>query len=261
MNAPEKQGEAEADQQVAETDDDSQEDTQDSDETASTTPPARDAGKRKSDQVPLAKFMGKVHENRDLKLRLAQYEAEKAIPAPQVQATPSKSPMDEFIEKEGLDAVPTAGVLQAQGRWEREQSQSQASAATVSVVNRAVNVAAVAMTDEVMGEGLGFGSLLQIGRNLLDVDDVVYIRAAKENAGKRMYNLLLERLRGSDSPQGKLVRAAYRQAQQERASTTQANPTGKGKPKPVQRREEPPTREEVIDDRDYSGDEMADYLT
>jgi hypothetical protein len=260
MNAPEKQGEAEADQQVAETDDDSQEDTQDSDETASTTPPAKDAGKRKSDQVPLAKFMGKVHENRDLKLRLAQYEAEKAIPAPQVQATPSKSPMDTFIEKEGLDAVPTAGVLQAQAKWDREQSQSQASAATDTVANLAVNRAAVAMTDEVMGEGLGFGTLLSVGRQFLTKGDIVDIKDAGNDAGKLMYKRLLERTIQSGTPQGKLVRAAYRQVQQERASsTTQDNPTGKGKPKPVQQREAP-TREEVID-RDYHDDEMEDYLT
>jgi len=217
-------------------------------------PPAKAAPK--TDTVPLATHLETKHQLRDMKLRLAQLEAERMVPQPAANAEPEKSPMEMFIEAEGEDAVPTAKVLRDQSQWERRQQQAAQTAGADSVASRAVAVAVRSMTDDVQGEGLGFETLLQVGSTFLTQGDIVDIKAAGANAGKVMYDRLLERTIRSGTPQGQLVRAAYIQAR--KASSTPQKP----KPAATPAHREAPTREQVVSrkPRIQGSDDLTDFF-
>lgn len=250
-------GEEPASPKVAETDDDSHGNTQDSDEAASTTPPAKAAG-TKAQSVPLAAHLETKHQLRDARMRLAQLEAEKMMPAPQQPVAPSKSPMEEFIEKEGEDSVPPAKVLLSQRQWETKQTQTQTDTVVNTAATQSVHVAVLSMTEETMGEGLGFETLLSVGRHLLTQGDVVDIKAAGKDAGALMYQRLLERTVRSGTPQGKLVKAAYLQAKQARAGTPKTKQAGVD---PAKNRGAP-SREEVISPKEsiQGADDLTDFF-
>ncbi len=225
-------------------------------------PPAKGPAKpAKSDSVPLATHLETKHQLRDLKLRLAQLEAERIVPQPPQPTEPEKSPLEAFLEKEGDDAVPTAKVLLEQSRWEHRQAQQQQQTGADSMANRAVAVAVRSMTDDVMGEGLGFETLLQIGNTFLTPGDIVDIKAAGAKAGEVMYQRLLERTIRSGTPQGKLIKAAYIQSRKANAASTPKTPTPKAKT-PAGTRREAPTREEVIGAKAQlqGADDLTDFF-
>ena len=245
LPTPQGEGGDKADEQVAESEEGPQEAPPKSVEAPEQ--PAKAPTKQQTNAVPLPIHLEAKHQLRDARMRLAQLEAEKLVPTAQVQTTPEKSPLEKFAETHepdaALSAKEVADLLTEQRQWDQRQSQQQTAATTDIVANRAVAVAVRAMTEEVMGEGLGFETLLSIGNTFLTPGDIVDVKAAGPKAGELMYQRLLERTIRSNTPQGKLVKAAYKQARL--ASTAPSTPlkpkTGKA---PAQA--EAPTQEQIL---------------
>jgi len=196
--------------------------------------------KKTEDTVPLAVHMDLKHRLRDAAQRLAALEADRMMPAAQAPAgEPQKSPLEKFAEDEGEDAVPTTQVLMAQRKWDQAQTQTQAAGAAQATANRSVQIAVRSMTDETMGDGLGFDTVLQMGHAFLTEGDVVDVRGAGGKAGQVLYQRCLERAVRSGTPEGKLLAQAVKAARTGRTVTTPPKKAGAKKA-------EAPTREQVL---------------
>ena len=205
-------------------------------------PPAGEpeAPKKTDDTVPLAVHMDLKHRLRDAAQRLAALEADRMMPAAQAPAgEPQKSPLDKFAEDEGEDAVPTTQVLIEQRKWDQAQTQTQAAGAAQATAKRSVQIAVRSMTDETMGDGLGFDTVLQMGHAFLTEGDVVDVRGAGGKAGQVLYQRCLERAVRSGTPEGKLLAQAVKAARTGRTVTTPPKKAGAKKA-------EAPTREQVL---------------
>jgi len=216
------------------------------------------AAKKTDDTVPLAVHMDLKHRLRDAAQRLAALEADRMMPAAQAPAAqPEKSPLEKFAEDEGEDAVPTTQVLMAQGRWERAQNQAQAATAAQTTAKRSVQIAVRSMTDETMGNGLGFETVLQLGHSYLTEGDVVDVRAAGDKAGQVLYQRCLQRAVQSGTPEGKLLAQAVKAARTGRTVTT---PPAK---KTAGKKAEAPTREQILtptEPLDGASGDMTDFF-
>lgn len=197
--------------------------------------------KKTADTVPLAVHMDLKHRLRETTQRLASLEADRMMPAAQAPAgPPEKSPLEKFAEDEGEDAVPTSQVLLAQGKWERAQSQAHATRTAQATAQRAVQVAVRSMTDETMGDGLGFETVLSLGHTFLSEGDLVDVRAAGDKAGTLLYQRCLQRAVQSGTPQGKLLAQAVKAARTGRTVTTPAAA------KTAAKKAGAPTREQIL---------------
>ncbi len=248
--------------QVTESVDESQGTEQTQEETPAS--PAKGVGtvggsndKTAKDTVPLALHLDTKHKLRELKVQLATLQAHQAVAAAKpAVAIPEKSPMEKFIETEGGDATPTAKVLMSQRQWEQAQGQQQATTQASDAASRSVAVALQAMTDETVGEGLGFETVLLVGNTFLTEGDKLDVRNAGDKAGEVLYQRCLERAIRSGTPQGKLLAAAVRQV---RASVVVS--TVPKTPKQPQKKTEVPTREQVLQpDITGAGESLGEFF-
>ncbi len=239
-----------ADGQVTERADESQGTEQSQDETPKQ--PAKDAGRK--DTVPLAVHLDTKHKLRGAQMRLAELEARQMVAAQQQQAKPAeapKGPMEKFIETEGGDAVPPAKVLMEQRRWEQAQGQQQQTIQASNAASQSVAVALHAMTDETMGDGLGFETVLLVGNGFLTEGDKLDVRSAGDKAGEVLYQRCLERAIRSGTPQGKLLAAAVRQVHTAKNVVPATTKTSKSKA-------EAPTRDQVLRSDGFPSNQSLD---
>lgn len=196
-----------------------------------------------ADTVPLAVHMDLKHRLREAAQRLATLEADRMMPAQQAPTGPApKSPLEQFAEDEGADAPPTTQVLIQQRQWEQRQAQVQSESSAQTTAARAVKVAMLTMTDEAMGDGLGFDGVLQIGHAFLTPGDQLDVRSAGDKAGEVLYQRCLERAVRSGTPQGKLLAQAVKAARSSRTGRVVATGPKTGAKKTA----EAPTREEIL---------------
>jgi len=210
--------------------------------------------------VPLAVHLETKHRLRDTAQRLAALEADRMLPSQQQASQPAgKSPLEQFAEEEGADAVPTTQVLIDQRQWDADQMARRTEADSMAVASRAVHIALASMTDETMGEGLGMETVLQLGHRFLTPGDQLDIRMAGDKAGTLLYQRCLERTIHSGSAPGKLLAQAVKTARTGRASLA-----GTGGKTPVRagRKAEAPSREEVIGVSPIQGaTDLTDFFT
>jgi len=217
--------------------------------------PAKGPDKPK-DTVPLATHLETKHKLRDVQLRLAELEARQMVAtAKPTQTTADKSPMEKFIADEGGDAVPTAKVLMDQHQWEQSHQQQQAATQASDAASRSVAIALHSMTDETMGDGLGFESVLLVGNSFLTEGDKLDIRQAGDKAGEVLYQRCLERAIRSGTPQGKLLAGAIKQVRDAKGPVPVKKTVTPTKTK------EAPTREQVLESDVFgSSESLNDFF-
>jgi hypothetical protein len=227
-------------QETSESQTEAAEEQESSEATQETTEEPAKASAAAKDVIPLATHMELKHQLRDARALLAQLQAQQMVGAQAQQTEPTKSPMEKFIETEGKDAVPPAEIHLAQEQWRQDQAAQKATTTATTTAAMAVHAARVSLTDETVGEGLGFDTVLQLGHTLLTEGDKLDVRMAGENAGTLLYQKCLERLVRSNTPAGNLVKAAVRAVRAAKPIASTITKT-----KTVQTREAP-TREQVL---------------
>jgi hypothetical protein len=169
---------------------------------------------------------------------------------PATALVPEKSPLETWAEanSEDPDAPAPARVILAERKWQQEHEQRQvavsAAQAEYHAMVQSLASAKLTMTDDVMGEGLGFDSLTAsvTGAGLLTEYDKRAIRAAGPEAGEMLYDVCKKRALAASSPMREEVRALLRA---HRPPPPAPNP----QPKPAQQRPAAPaapTRREVL---------------
>ena len=156
---------------------------------------------------------------------------------------PEPSPLELAAKEQecSVDDVDINGKLyKAQQAWEKNQAGNQARQQQLDDYQAGSEAAALAMTDENLGEGLGVETLAKIGEHLLTVQDQEEIFLAGKKCGTVLYKKLKERI----------IEAGGTVAQelQKRLKPTQAKPKkgdGDVKPKPPPKPQEEGDEPEV----------------
>lgn len=130
--------------------------------------------------------------------------------APPPIETEEESPLEKFAKEVGEDIPPDAKTLIAQKKWEQTQSQKKNQQATFakqqSDYTIGVHDATLNMTDEEMGEGLGFGELMTMGNHLLTTGDRLDIFQAGTKSGREAYKRLTQRILQAGGKQAQVLR-------------------------------------------------------
>ena len=172
----------------------------DSDETTEEQKPQVPEG-----YVPVKTYTTTRDELKAAKRKLAEIETQKTfdeqIPEPVIEDV--KSPMEQW-EEENADALHDdpdlpmpVSVFKKQRAFEAQQTKKveqfqTAKSAKDKLVSSIAN-AKTSMTDEELGEGLGFDSVVAMGSSLLTQEDLDDIRAVPSRGGKKLYDLSLMR--------------------------------------------------------------------
>ncbi len=200
--------------------------------------------------VPLPVVMDLKHEIRDLRRELASLRAPAAAAAAPVAQEPD--PIDvyakEHAEALGLepDEVPIpAKVFKQHQAWQERRQTAQTQQTAAQARQTALESARRTYTDEVLGEGLGFDTVVNQGFDLLTPGDKLDIENAGAACDKELYRRCVARLTGSGTPEGKLL--AQRLAARLKGTEPSPPPSAPGTPRqPVVQARQVPTRQQVL---------------
>lgn len=109
-----------------------------------------------------------------------------------------KSPVEEYIEKNGEEVPLDGKTLLAQEKWHAEQvtaQQTQSQAATVESQKQIIAAAQAEFSADKVGKGMDFNTIVETGAQFLSDGDKVAIRQATPGAvGAETYNRCLDAL-------------------------------------------------------------------
>lgn len=204
-------------------------------------------------QVPIAEKLRWKERARIAEQKLAQMEAMQEVPEEPALPQTGKSPLEEWAEanKDDPDAVAPARVLLADRKWQQEQANRQQAFVSTktarTVLVQSIAQAKATMTDEVMGEGLGYMSLIGAvsAHGLFTDHDKAMIQAAGPQAGEAYYEIARKRALQPGSPIRGEVMAAIREHKAKIRPPSPA-PNPNRQPSVPSQRRQAPTREQVL---------------
>ncbi|MDD5501967.1 MAG: hypothetical protein PHH26_00700 [Candidatus Thermoplasmatota archaeon] len=184
---------------------------------------------------------------REENLRLRQ--ALTPPPPPPVEEVEEESPLEKFAKEVGEEVPPDAKTLIAQQKFEKDQAKKKAQqtvfATNMNNYQAGLRNASLTMTDETMGEGLGFDSLMAIGNDLLTQGDRLDVFQAGTNAGKEAYRRLTQRILQKGGKPAQALRAKL-DSRAKQLKELKAKGSDIENPPPVPKPKVHPTQEQIL---------------
>ncbi len=213
-----------------------------------------------SDTVPLPVYLDLKHELRDLRQQLRALQTAPSGPAA-APVVEEPDPAQEYAKAHAEDYggnpddVPIpAGVLRQRDAWLQRRNERRVLAEAARVREDAILRATHTLTDDVMGEGLGFQTVVDLGYALLTDGDKLDIERAGAECHRALYDRCFTRVLQSGTPQATALRQRYEQ----RRSQMRVPPKQPQSPAPP-KQPEAPTRQELLDPRAQLADFGLDY--
>ncbi len=214
--------------------------------------PETPAPEKAPEVVPLPVYMELKHEVRDLRREVAALRTTAPAPAAAAPVAEEPDPIDVYAKEraEALgvepDEVPIPSkVLKQHDAWKERRHAAQTQQTAAQARQTALENARRTYTDEVLGEGLGFDTVVNQGFDLLTPGDKLDIENAGAACDKELYRRCVARLTGSGTPEGKLL--AQRLAARLKGTEPSPPPSAPGTTRqPVVQARQVPTRQQVL---------------